>query len=129
MKLEEFITNSNVRNAWVEYKNINIYVRRAAHMIDQKLHRTFDLANMNAAEETRGSGNLWRIVEMLSDASIIDPRILYVENVQNQRLAESLRTRGWIEIKTGSSFPSSFYSEGWISQEGRITVIPEKSYI
>jgi hypothetical protein len=95
MTLTEFLANKALRNAWVMHENIDIYVRRSFHVLDGKSVDTFDLANMNAPLHTRGHGELWAAIDLVKAAE--PERTLYIENVLNERLAASLRARGWTE--------------------------------
>lgn len=95
MTLDEFLSNPKLRNAWVTWDHIDIYVRRSRHCVDGAMYDTFDLANMNSPEETRGKGSFWALVEHVKTRQMLP---LYVESLLNERLAESLRKRGWIEV-------------------------------
>ncbi len=114
MKLEEFLENKSCRNAWVKFRHMDIYVRRGQRMIDgQRLH-VIDLANMETVDRFRGQGTLWDLVDLLRQ----DPEFegLYVENVLNPQLDESLRERKWIQVAS-DGFSSSYYMKTCVEDQ------------
>ena len=107
MTLQEFIDNPKHRSAWVLYEDINLYVRRGLHVLDGQTVDCFDFANMEAEESTRGSGNLWKAVELA-----LSHRVVYFENVLSPKLRVSLEKRGWTLVSNPHADwqpPASFY--------------------
>lgn len=89
---------SPLRNAWIKEPNLKVYVRKGHHAINGAMASTFDIGSV-MVEKQKGRGTFWRFTEYLQRE--LDPAVfqyLYVESVLNERLADSLRTHGWIEI-------------------------------
>lgn len=100
--LETFLTDSNEwgkRNAWVRFRNGEIYMRRAPrqHMVDGRYIETeLDIANVRF--EPEGQGGFTSLLDTL------EPRYgIYVENVLNPRLHDWLKRRGYSQV--GTQYP------------------------
>lgn len=106
MTFQEFLANPQQRSAWVKFENINLYIRRSTRVLGGTLSvECFDFANMDAEEATRGSGNLWRAVDMA-----FETRAVYFENVLSPTLLASLQRRGWVMINNEyAAWQPSFY--------------------
>jgi len=93
--------DSNFRNQWVRYGPADVYVRKGNHILNGELLHTFDIANINIAnEEQQQKGVFTAMVCELRELLTFEYNeyhALYVENVQTKYFANHLRRRGWIE--------------------------------
>src|SRR5438046_2938102 len=68
--LRQFLL-SGERNAWIRYGPMEVYVRRASHIVGGEMTETFDIANMNIEDpRQRGQGVLGSFLcdlELLSE--------------------------------------------------------------
>ena len=105
--LQQFLDLPTLPNAWISFKQMEVYVRRSKRRVNGAMVRVFDLANMSASEETSGKGSLWELVEQLKTLKGFDG--LYVENVLNPRLEKSLLSRGWEQVTFNDNWPNCFF--------------------
>jgi len=112
MNFKQFLAGKQL-NAWVVHDGMDLYVRRAGHLIHTEpyqrgepylrgnMRHTLDIANMNSPESQRGQGKFWSLLDWLDLSPPPEFDGLYLENVLNVRLAASLRKRaGVLEIPT-----------------------------
>ena len=93
--IKDFI-NSPLRCYWMSLRFIDVFVRKGHHLIDGKVARCFDIANVNARE--KGEGHFTRLLEHLENVKI-EFDYLYVESILNERLEEFFNRRsGWVRI-------------------------------
>lgn len=91
--LEKFMQSQRKRTGWVRYDVFSVYIR--------KPFGCFPLTLANVISLRPGSGRFWKLVETLESYGP-----LKIESVLNQRLARSLRKRGWVE--NGDEFCPDF---------------------
>ena len=115
--LGQFLAESYLRQQWVTFNMINLYIRRSRHLIDGSVRDTFDFANMSAPEAFRSSGSLWQAIELAESSH--ERRVVFIENVHSERLAESLRRRGWCSTSSGG-FSQSYYRSNSVIASGNI---------
>lgn len=94
MTLQQFI-QAKARNAWVWHGTLEVYVRHDTHYVERILTNFLTIANVVNRAGT-GKGDFWRMVEAVERWTTLPLRI---EQVLNQRLATSLRARGWVEYQ------------------------------
>lgn len=91
---------SNLRNAWIEYPDMKVYVRKGVHLFADKRHDTFDIANVEVMETSRGNGRFTAWLDMAETMAEEEGfEAIYVENLLNRMLAGFLERRGY--TKTG----------------------------
>ena len=108
MKEVQHFLGEGGRNAWIKALGYSVYIKRAHHHINGVTENTFDIANIQAKNMLTRPGRFWELVQRSGDLAknISGLEYIYIECVHNQRLARSLRSRGWHELETE---PPSFY--------------------
>lgn len=101
---------SSRTNAWVRYGPFELYVRKGHHIVGGQVRKTFDLANFsNTKRKERGKGAFRLFIASLPFLLKGHFDVIYVESVQNPRLAKSLPSMGF---KLAMPLdPPSFYLE------------------
>lgn len=108
--LQKFIQSSKDRD-WLVVGPFDIYVRKAHHLIGDELKQTFDLANFNRARLSEGGkGEFWETIKHLEELLLETVwTVVYIENVHNMRLVESLPKHGFMPVPRSN--PISFYKD------------------
>ncbi len=108
-----FLRENPSTNAWILYGPYEVYVRAPSfHVIFGERVETFDIANINRPDvENGGKGEFWEMVVHLNHVLKVYTSIktMYIENVQNPRLAESLPKHGW-ELTERRGPPQSYFN-------------------
>lgn len=97
VNMEHFLASEGA-NAWIESMGYSVYARKAAHYVDGSVKDTVDIASV---QRLAGSPRrFWELVQRTGEAAKFRLGIEYVfiENVLNPTLAQSLRRRQWTEI-------------------------------
>jgi len=96
-QLEEFIERMKQGkfpcNAWLEDRNMKVYVRHGRHVINGEMRETMDLANVEVTH--KGKGRYKKFMEAAHEMNPWDGT--YHENTLNSRLADHHRRTGKIE--------------------------------
>ena len=101
--LNEFLA-SDLRNSHVKHPEFRLlYVRKAHHMVDGAVVHTFDVANIVARRE--GRGTFGRLVAELLE---IQAAPIYVECVMSPRFGRHLESMGF-EAVGSDTIPSPSY--------------------
>ena len=106
-QVSEFL-DSPLRNAWLHFTCLDVYVRRGYHRIDGKIVCCFDVANVSVAPRHRRKGvfKSW-LAEIEVVAASRGLAGVFVESIQNEVLVPFLTSRGYSPVP-GSSPPSMF---------------------
>ena len=89
--VRQFNDQSIHRNTWLHGDEGSIYVRKGAHVFDQSITPTFDLATIHMTRQGEGHfTNLLTQVEQL-----ITDRPIRIENIQVGRFREFFNKRGY----------------------------------
>jgi hypothetical protein len=94
--------NSPQRNAWLNFGEMEVYVRKAVRYFSgiEGTIWCFDVANINIIETEQGKGKFTKFFDDL--IKIVDEHdfeAIFIESVINEKFAESLRNKkGFIEI-------------------------------
>jgi GNAT superfamily N-acetyltransferase len=95
MKLHEFSKDLNIRNKWVYERKINVYIRRSSRIIGTLRLPCLDLATVEVDENYRGQGIFTKFLIRFEKLAKNENRVIYVENVMNERLKMFLLTNGY----------------------------------
>lgn len=100
--LKQFF-NGKLQNQWLNYKLMDVFVRRDTHLHPTKkeLIKCFDVANVVVRERARGNGifTTW-FNDAVALAKAHDFDAVYIENVINPRFIEHFR-KSEIYVETG----------------------------
>lgn len=98
--IENFVLGRD-KNIWLKCLTFSIYVRKATHAIFGDIVDTFDIANIICDDEQlRGNGNFRKLlVDLEYMLQQYDFDAIYIENVLNKKLATSLPSMGFTEMK------------------------------
>lgn len=120
MNLEEFM-ESPLRNCWIKYKNLSVYVRKGARIIKGERIKAIDIANMYSAKR---ASNLLRKTKVTSTGQYREFIALakamsekhdfdgvYSENVVNEFLPDKLLELGFKKVDEGILGAPCFYWE------------------
>lgn len=92
-EIENFL-NSKLRNRWIQYQYMKVYVRKAVRQCGE----TFDVATVEVEDEERGkhifTNWLTTVEELLKNSSLS----IYVENVMEERFRRFFEARGYVNI-------------------------------
>ena len=101
--VEEFVADPNPpRNEWLVWEtHTEVYLRKTKRFIEGKVVPAIDIANISTASEFRGRGRFWRLIFFLQYH--FPTHYLYIENVLNPRLHQSLLLYGATEIPFDSN--------------------------
>lgn len=93
--IEDFLGDFR-RNLWLTADKMEVYVRKASHVISGDVPRCFDIASITVGEEHRGKGLFSSWLDYV-EATLRggEYEFIYVENVLNPLLLEFLRRRGY----------------------------------
>lgn len=100
-----------VRNEWFRQNGVNIYCRKSIRLINQKVERTFEIANISIRDEGRGI-----FTEILNQLETTELNIdyFYIENVNSGRLTNFLLKRGY-EALYSDAFGTTFIMKHTLS--------------
>jgi hypothetical protein len=102
--LKQFLASNN-RNLWMNGSGLAVYVRKSIRLIEDRMVPCLDIANMQAQRPGRGTGG--RFIE---DAQLLNPyEAIFIECVQNERLASRLERTGWIKLQDDQAVTPCFY--------------------
>ncbi len=79
------------KRTWLLAGPMEFYVRKAHHVIDDKMVKTFDIANVNIDKSHRGHGIFTMLLEEVEALGMN----VYVEQIINPRLFTFLEKRGY----------------------------------
>jgi hypothetical protein len=108
MKVEEFLLNPKLQNAWCKFEHMSVYLRKYSSPI---LGARVDIANMDTHPKHQASGQFKRLVQLIAGTVALcpEPVTLYVENVLNEHLDAHLIKRGWAVTRSAlGSWPPSY---------------------
>ena len=96
-EFEEFMSSPR-RNCWVYGSDMNVYVRKAAHYCPavSRALRTFDVGSISVHRPGTGVFTRW-YPQLRAWADEQGFQAVFIESVQNERFADSLRKRGLYE--------------------------------
>lgn len=102
-KLDYFMKDFNISitaNRWIydddDEPNFSIYIRRAYHTFDGKLHKFLDLASISISENLQGKGIFTEFLKLLLKKY---PEVnIYIESIQNPAIRHICKKFGFIEI-------------------------------
>lgn len=93
MTLQKFIDNPELRNKWIKSRKMKIYIRRSMRQVGMKMTPCLDLASVEVDENHRGKGLFTKFLEKFENAAKEMNRVVFVENIQNERLKNFLLRR------------------------------------
>ena len=99
MNLVKDFLDSSLRNTWIEYDGMKVFVRKARHMTpDHKLVYCFDIANVTVYMRGVGTFSHWlkEVIELARERGF---EAVFVESVINQRFVEYFRKLEWVEVE------------------------------
>lgn len=109
-QIEKFL-NGNSYNAWLKVGTMKVYVRKSHHQINNKLMKTFDIANVEQSEKQRGKGKFRQLIidltSLLKKQSNLE--CIFIENLMNDQLSDSLPSMGFKLVLNTN--PKCFYME------------------
>lgn len=95
-KLEEFIKQAQQakfgQRSWLYSRDLEIYVRKGFHLIENRMETCFDIANITVYKP--GFGTFTKLVADL--LPLIPWPILYIESVQEARFCRYLERNHWL---------------------------------
>lgn len=95
----EFI-NSPLRNQWLQFQHIDVYVRKAHRLIeDRQRIDTLDIANIVVEEGHQGKGIFTAFLKDAEDIASEVNRKVYIESILEPRLITFLNNRGYRYLK------------------------------
>ena len=94
-KIEDFISGS-IRNVWLHSKFMDVYVRKASHVIEEKLTKCFDIASVTVKEKKQNKGIFtnW-LVYVENTIPKYGINVVYCESILNPYLSSVLERRGY----------------------------------
>lgn len=109
--IQDFLASQRP-NAWLRYENLDVFVRRAHHIIDRRgdeLVETFDIANLSIEQPTdRGRGTFKRfLVDVKAALEESDLKVIYVENVLSPEFQIGVERMGFKLIEWSN--PRCYY--------------------
>lgn len=110
--VSKFVSPSRVNNAWLLVGSMDVYCRKANHLIGTRVLRTFDIANVIIQNpDERGAGTFktfLKSVEDQLDSQLYDA--IFIENVINKRLDFYLYKNGYIQAPSSlNGAPPCYY--------------------
>ena len=99
--LKRFLKDKTARNAWLESKDLRVYVRKSRRLLNTyALHDCLDIATLEITESKQrkglGSG-------FIRQAPELNPyEYTYLENVLNPGFLKHLTNAGWFPVNTES---------------------------
>lgn len=107
MNLKQFITQTYIRNAWIEEDYVKIYVRKSIRNINGKLFHFLDLASIEVEEEYQNSGIFTKLI---TDILSIYPDLnIFVEAILNPIIPHVLNKFDFIEQSNEGEFQFNMY--------------------
>jgi len=94
------------RRIWLMQGTSRIFLRKAKRLIGNDFVNCLDIANVWLAERQRGRGRFRSFVALAINACPWEA--IVIDQVQNERLAQHLRTEGWYE-ETGKGAPCFYF--------------------
>jgi GNAT superfamily N-acetyltransferase len=111
MKLLKAFFDSKLRNQWLNYKLMDVFVRKGIHFhpITKVRLNCFDMANVVVREHSRGKGifSTW-FAEAIELAREYDFDAVYVENVINDQFVEHFR-KSEMYVECGNNMIPCFF--------------------
>lgn len=111
MNLDQFVADKNLRNIWIQERDINVYVRKSIRMLDRSTTATpcLDIGSVEVHESHRGQGTFTAFLTQFEKAAGKLKRAVYVESIINEQLVKFLEARGYkfVSGRTGPA-PSMF---------------------
>lgn len=89
-EIEEFL-HSPVKNQWLEFDDIEIYVRKSKRLLDGKYVNALDMASANVPEHLWGRGIYSLVSNSIEQVARENNLYVYKENVLDKNLRESLK--------------------------------------
>ena len=93
-----FLANSSIKNVYISDTRgiVDVYVRKAHHMVNGKLISTFDIANISVDSRYQGNGIGSEVFATLHKSH--SRSATYIENVLNCELSARLKKQGWLDV-------------------------------
>ena len=107
LNLDRFV-ESTFRNAWIQEKNIRIYVRRSQRFIDDKAIPCLDIGSVEVDENKWGQGIFTKFLNRFEAEAKKLKRAVFIESVINERLLAHLKNKRGYRIKSENE-PTSVY--------------------
>ena len=104
MKLNEFSKDLNIRNKWIYERKINVYIRRSSRIIGTLYLPCLDLATVEVDENYRGQGIFTKFLIRFEKLAKNENRVVFVENIMNERLKTFLLSNGYKYHQTSNEF-------------------------
>lgn len=103
MKLDQFL-ESNLRNAWLKYPSMQVYVRRGHHLIEGSIHAVLDIASCVVNEKKQKRGIFTSFVED-AEKQALNANLdgIFAESILNPVLEPFFEKRGYTRDKTSQS--------------------------
>ena len=111
MKELKAFFDGRLRNQWLNYKLMDVFVRKGIHLhpITKKPLNCFDMANVVVREHSRGKGifSTW-FAEAVELARKYDFDAVYVENVINPQFIDHFR-KSDLYVECGATMVPCFF--------------------
>lgn len=109
MNLNTFINSPNIRNAWIQEKDIQVYVRRSIRALESKMVPCFDIGSVEVNEESRGKGIFTAFLRRFEKYAKQANKAVFIESILNKDLEEFLIKNGYSYVTPKSDLSSSVY--------------------
>lgn len=120
-----------VRNVFVSEGELDMYVRKAAHVLCTEDARfmalCLDIGSISA--QRRGGGTLTRAIPFLKEVAAKHDLWLRIENVHVERFQEFWKRQGFLETRDGGGTPSFWWGPAWEMKAGPLQVHAYRSQI
>ena len=123
MNLDTFIQQKSPPNAWIEERDIEIYVRKSKRLIGDKIFLCLDIGSVEVAEKRRGQGLFRAFLHRFEEEAKKQNRVVFVESILNNRLYKFLLANGYThDPRSHPICPNVFKIPAWLFIVGRYNV-------
>ena len=108
MNLSEFIS-SKLRNAWIEERNIKVYVRKSIRLFGKEMYQCLDLATAEVDEDKKGRGIFTKFLKQFDQEAKKLNRAVFLESILEPRLLEFFLKNGYKYVPGTTDLAPNMY--------------------
>ena len=110
MQFSEFLSKTSIRNAWVEFPGIEVYLRKQTKVFNGRTYSALVLANIRTKQGKRGYAG--KFLKAFEEAAAQGPfEVCFVENVFSPVFKGMLERRGYQPIAEGEPLLPCFFKQ------------------
>jgi len=111
MNLDQFVSDKNLRNMWIQERDIDVYVRKSIRMLDRSTTATpcLDIGSVEVHEDRRGQGVFKAFLDRFEKEAKKLNRAVYIESIMEARLVKFLKSRGYAFVRDSSDLAPNMF--------------------